>query len=141
MIANGIYSIGGSWKVLQKMILDSSRNNLARGDWIELKAGIPKEMDVLIGEVPGGGFCSMLTVEVDGETYDLNRQGGPILPMFKTEEPSLDMIDEIYRVPVPDEASVTNGPVFRDCDCVANEEIDQQKKLKINKSGMDINRR
>ena len=44
-------------KVLQKMILDSFGNNLARGgDWIELKAGIPKEMDVLIGEVPGGGF-------------------------------------------------------------------------------------
>ena len=133
----GIYSIGGSWKSSAKNDFRFFLgNNLARGgDWIELKAGIPKEMDVLIGEVPGGGFCSMLTVEVDGETYDLNRQGGPILPMFKTEEPTLDMIDEIYRVLVPDEASVTNGPVFRDYEfVVANEEIDQIKEVKkINK--------
>ena len=133
----GIYSIGGSWKSSAKNDFRFFLgNNLARGgDWIELKAGIPKEMDVLIGEVPGGGFCSMLTVEVDGESYDLNRQGGPILPMFKTEEPTLDMIDEIYRVLVPDEASVTNGPVFRDYEfVVANEEIDQIKEVKkINK--------
>jgi len=129
----GIYSIGGSWTSSAKNDFRFYLgNNLSRGgDWIELKAGVPKEMDILIGEVPGGGFCSMLTVEVDGEKYELNRQGGPILPMFKTEEPTLDMIDEIYKVLVPDEASVTNGPVFRDYEfTIAKEEIDQIKKIK-----------
>ena len=129
----GIYSIGGSWTSSAKNDFRFYLgNNLSRGgDWIELKAGVPKEMDILIGEVPGGGFCSMLTVEVDGEKYELNRQGGPILPMFKTEEPTLDMIDEIYKVLVPDEASVTNGPVFRDYEfTIAKEEIEQIKKIK-----------
>ncbi len=34
--------------------------------------------------------------------------------MFKTEEPSLDLIDAIYYNLYPGEASVTNGPVFKD---------------------------
>jgi hypothetical protein len=112
----GSYGIGGNW-------ISSAKNdfrfylgnNLSRGgDWIELKAGEPKDMEVILGEVPGGAFCSMLTVEVEGEEYERNRQGGPILPIFKTEEPSLDLMDAIYRNMVVNEASVTNGPVFRD---------------------------
>ncbi|VGO16251.1 hypothetical protein PDESU_04842 [Pontiella desulfatans] len=57
------------------------------GEWITLRAGEPKKMEVVIGEVPGGTFCSMLTVEVEDVEYGRNRQSGPILPMFKTEEP------------------------------------------------------
>jgi hypothetical protein len=112
----GTLGIGGDWRSSAK---NNFRfylgNNLSRvGDWIELKAGEVKDMEVIIGEIPGGGFCSMLTVEVEGVDYPLNRQGGPILPMFKTEEPSLELQDAIYRTLVPGEASVTNGPVFRD---------------------------
>ena len=84
------------------------------GDWIELKAGEALPMEVMIAEVPGGEFCSMLTVEVEGMDYPRNRQGGPILPIFKTEEPSVDLQDVIYRDLVKNEASLTNGPVFRD---------------------------
>jgi len=90
-------------------------NNLARvGDWITLEAGVPLDMEVLLGEVPGGGFCSMLAVEVKGVEYEHNRQNGPILPMFKTAEPSLGLLDQIYEWLVEGEASLTNGPVFRD---------------------------
>lgn len=89
-------------------------NTAVVGDWITLKAGEPKDMEVMIGEVPGGTFCSMLVVEVQGEEYERNRQGGPILPMFKTAEPSYALIDAIYKDLVEGEASVTNGPVFRD---------------------------
>lgn len=112
----GSINIGGNWQSTAK---NNFRfylgNNLSRvGDWIELKAGEQKEMEILLGETPGGGFCAMLAVEVDGVEYPRNRQGGPILPMFKTEEPSLDLQDAIYRTLVPGEASVTGGPVFRD---------------------------
>lgn len=112
----GTYDIGGSW-------ISSAKNdfrfylgnNLSRGgDWIELKAGEPKDMEVILGEVPGGGFCAMLTVEVDGVEYERNRQGGAIFPMFVTTEPSLDLQDAIFRTLVEGEAAVTNGPVFRD---------------------------
>jgi hypothetical protein len=71
-------------------------------------------MEVIIGEVPGGTFSAMLTVQVEGETYERNRQGGPILPMFKTTEPSRALQDIIYAELIQGEASVTNGPVFRD---------------------------
>ena len=118
----GISTIGGDWRSDAK---NNFRfylgNNLARvGDWIELKAGEPRELDVMIGEVPGGAFSAMLTVEVEGQTYAKNRQGGPILPMFKTDEPSRNLLDEIFKNLVPGEAAITNGPIFRDYDFVAS---------------------
>ncbi len=92
-------------------------NNVAEvGDWIELKAGEPVEMEVLCGERPGGHFDMMLCVEVDGEEYERNSQQGPILPMFKTAVPSHSLCDAIYEYLIPGEASVTNGPVFCDFD-------------------------
>ena len=71
-------------------------------------------MDVIIGEVPGGEFYCMLTVQEDGVEYERNKQQQPILPIFKTEEPSHVLADTIYRTMFKDEASVTNGPIFRD---------------------------
>jgi len=108
--------VGGSWDSTSS---DDARyfygNNTARvGDWIELKAGELHEMEVMIGEVPGGIFSSMLTVQVEGVEHERNRQGGPILPMFTTAEPSRDLQDVIYKDLIRGEAAVTNGPVFRD---------------------------
>ena len=64
---------------------------------VELKAGEALDMEMIIGEVPGGAFCSYLLVEVDGVDYERNRQGAPILPVFKTGELSRDYLDMIYR--------------------------------------------
>jgi len=90
-------------------------NNTAEvGDWITLKAGVPLPMEVLVGEVPGGHFDAMLCVEVQGEEYERNRLSGPILPMFKTDVPSHELLDAIIPYLIPGEASLTNGPVFRD---------------------------
>lgn len=113
---NETYTIGGGW-------ISSAKNdfrfylgnNLSRGgDWIELKAGEAKSLEVIMGEVPGGGFCSMLTVEVEGVEYPRNRQGGPIHPIFKTEEPSWGLKDVIYADLITGEATLEGGPVFRD---------------------------
>ena len=113
----GKYAIGGNW-VVEDATDDFQYYygpNWARvGDWIELKAGEPFEMDVIIGEVPGGEFYCMLTVQEDGVEYERNKQQQPILPIFKTEEPSHVLADTIYRTMFKDEASVTNGPIFRD---------------------------
>ncbi len=84
------------------------------GDWIELKAGEPVEMEVLFGEWRSGDMSAMLLVEVDGEEYPQTRQGGPLLPAFKTEDFSLDMLEEIYKHLPEGECTLTNGPVFRD---------------------------
>jgi len=108
--------IGGTWDSSSS---DDARyfygNNLARvGDWIDLKAGEPVDMEVMIGEVPGGIFSAMLTVQVDGVEYPKNRQGAPILPMFATTEPSRELQDIIYSTLIQNEAAITNGPIFRD---------------------------
>jgi hypothetical protein len=84
------------------------------GDWIELKAGEPLPMKVLFGEWNGGDFMGMLLVEVAGVDYPTSRTGGPLLPVFKTEELSWDTITEISRFLAEDECSLTNGPVFND---------------------------
>ncbi|MCF7847906.1 MAG: hypothetical protein K9M45_03560, partial [Kiritimatiellales bacterium] len=89
-------------------------NDAVIGDWITLEPGVPQNMEVMIGEVPGGVFCAMLVVEEKGVEYEKNSQSGPVLPIFKTTEPSLDLIEAIHGDLVPGEACVTNGPVFRD---------------------------
>lgn len=90
-------------------------NNLAAvGDWITLEPNEPLNMEVLCGEVPGGSFDMMLLVEEEGVEYERNSQNGPILPIFKTEQPGHELMDAIYEWLVPGEADLVGGPVFCD---------------------------
>lgn len=92
-------------------------NNFAAvGDWIELKAGVPLDMEVLTGEILGGVFCSLLCIEVEGVEYPSisKYRNNPTLPIFKTEDPGLDLAETIWADLNEGDASVTNGPVFRD---------------------------
>ncbi|MDF7797910.1 hypothetical protein P4C99_00445 [Pontiellaceae bacterium B1224] len=111
-----ICSAAGGWQSSssKSRIYTLGNNTAVVGDWITLKKGEPLDMEVIIGEVPGGTFCSMLTVEVQGADYELNREQAPILPMFKTSEPSHDLKDRIYEWLTYDQVSLTGGPVFRD---------------------------
>ncbi|RKX35890.1 MAG: hypothetical protein DRP64_19050, partial [Verrucomicrobia bacterium] len=85
------------------------------GDWITLKAGEPLDMEVLIADVTGTALQAILCVEVEDEEYERSRdRGGPILPLFKTAPPSLDMIEAIHADLDPGDACATNGPVFSD---------------------------
>jgi len=85
------------------------------GDWITLKAGVPQKIEMIMGDQ--GGICAlMLLVEVKGVTYPKNKQGGPILPVFKLSKLSHDMIDLIYKDLAENECCLTNGPVFNDFD-------------------------
>ena len=65
------------------------------GDWITLEPGVSLDMEVIFGEQPGGWFYAMLLVEEKGKEYPENHNNGPILPIFKTMEPSLDLIEKI----------------------------------------------
>jgi hypothetical protein len=53
------------------------------GDWVELKASQPVDIDILIGERPGGWFYGTLLYERRGQTYPL-AGGKQILPLFQT---------------------------------------------------------
>ncbi len=83
------------------------------GDWITLKAGEAKDIEIVMGD-EGGLAAFMILVEVEGVEYPQNKQAGPILPVFKVENLSHDQIDAIYRDLPPNEFCLTNGPVFRD---------------------------
>lgn len=87
---------------------------MAVGDWIELKAGVPKDMEIFFGEWGGGIMSAALLVEVEGVEYPESNQQGPLLPAFKTEEFTRDQLEEIYKYLPLGELSLTNGPVFRD---------------------------
>jgi hypothetical protein len=56
------------------------------GDWIAMKAGEPVDLDIVLGERPGGKFSGVILYEKQGETYDLNRDGKVVLPLFQTAE-------------------------------------------------------
>jgi hypothetical protein len=82
------------------------------GDWITLEPGVPLDMEVVLGESPGGNFDAMLLVEEKGVEYERGWQGRPILPIFKADVLSHGQMDNIYEYLTPGEASLTNGPIF-----------------------------
>ena len=94
-----------------RFIMGNSRATV--GDWITLEPGVPQDIDIVIGD-NGGQANFYLAVEEQGVEYPKNRQGGPILPAFKTAELTHDMMDIIYKGLVEDEVSLTDGPVFND---------------------------
>ncbi len=84
-------------------------------DWITLKAGEPQKIQVLMADLQGGLVYHILSVEVRGETYPLNRAGGgPTFPVFRTSEIAEATMDRIYSDLYPGDVTLTNGPIFRD---------------------------
>ena len=56
------------------------------GDWIDLKSDVPVDLDIVLGERPGGKFQGVILYEKKGETYPLTAKGQAILPLFQTAE-------------------------------------------------------
>ena len=82
------------------------------GDWFTLEPGVPVEMELLMGEGGGGLFAAMLAVQELGVDYLINRDGAPILPIFKTTELPVHILDEIKYKLIPGEVALEGGPVF-----------------------------
>ncbi|MDF7823465.1 hypothetical protein P4B35_05530 [Pontiellaceae bacterium B12227] len=84
-------------------------------EWIDLKAGEAVDLEIFLGDTNGGLVYHMLSVEVEGEEYPMERAGGgPTFPVFKTSVIPRDMQDVIYANLYPGDATLTNGPVFND---------------------------
>lgn len=84
-----------------------------KGEWITLEPGMPKDIDIIIGDENGAcGF--MIAVEEQGVEYEQGPQGYPIYPIFRTAALSHDMLDAIYKDLPAGEVCVTNGPIFSD---------------------------
>lgn len=92
-----------------------SNDRAVVGDWIELKAGEPRDLEIVLRDNHGFGFTAIVAVQVKGVEYERSSQGGPILPVFKTDDISRDLLDIIYsELSEKEMISLTNGPVFRD---------------------------
>jgi len=81
----------------------AANNPLRHGDWISLKPGEIIDLDVIIGERPGGTFNAFLFIEKKGLTYAHDSEGHPILPIFQVAP---------YNTPVGDTDNTREGAVF-----------------------------
>jgi hypothetical protein len=65
------------------------------GDWFELEPDVPVQMDVIFGEYAAGWTAAMLTVEDEKENYPRNKDGLPVLPIFKTDDLPVPLMEKI----------------------------------------------
>lgn len=79
------------------------------GDWFSLSKDRPVDMEVLVGERPGGAFYCHLLIEQEGVEYPEGPDGRPILPVFKTAEIPEKLIHEMKLEPG---TCTAEGPVF-----------------------------
>lgn len=90
------------------------------GDWFKLTKGRPEEIEILLGECPGGKFYCQLLIEKKGATYqqasysykikDKEKSGTRnILPVFTTKEIPKELISQMKIN--PKEATI-KGPTF-----------------------------
>jgi hypothetical protein len=80
--------------------------SLVYGDWIDMEKGSPIDLDVLVGERPGGDFGAYLLYQMEGETYPKTDAGHPILPVFQLAKEPLPKADS-WRVPPFSQAAET----------------------------------
>ena len=94
---------------------------LREGEWINLKAGQPRKLDVLLVEqgdpsAPGGGnFAFVLLIEKQGAKYETKKRGSQtvtILPPFLLEEPDSGMQKVMRENKDKLEVDLKNAPIF-----------------------------
>ena len=69
---------GGDWYAGQ-----GHKGGHKEGPSFNVEAGKPYDMDILIGEQPGGQSCFQLLIKKDGETYSQDDKHNPVLPIFR----------------------------------------------------------
>ncbi|NJK91525.1 MAG: hypothetical protein HC904_06700 [Blastochloris sp.] len=72
-----------AWKSKEKEGMQASNGRLRYGDWVEFKEGVVMDLDVAMGERPGGFFSAFLLIQKEGETYEKSSKGDSILPLFQ----------------------------------------------------------
>lgn len=88
---------------------DGQHREMVIGDWFFLSKGKPTDMEVLIGEEPGGIFYCRLYIEQDGVEYPKGANGQPILPVFKTQEIPEKLLPQMKINP---QVGTADGPSF-----------------------------
>jgi hypothetical protein len=82
------------------------------GDWFTLEPDVIYEMNIVIGECPGGIFCAYLMVEEEGVMLDYNSEGMPVLPPLRTGEVPEVVKDQLKYRSVKGEVNLEHPLMF-----------------------------
>lgn len=82
------------------------------GDWFELEPGVPVDMEVVIGDFNGIDSQATLRIQKHGKVYPKNRDGAPILPVFKTAEIPKHLKDEIRYLTIAGDQDLESPMMF-----------------------------
>jgi hypothetical protein len=63
--------------------VEAANGFLRYGEWLTLKKDEPIDIDILVGERPGGLFCAFLLYEKQGVDYPKTAKGEPKYPLFQ----------------------------------------------------------
>ncbi len=72
-----------TWKASEADGAQAANNLLRPGDWMDLTTNEIIDLDVIVGERPGGLFSAFLMVEKRGESYAKDAKGHSIFPIFQ----------------------------------------------------------
>ncbi|MEJ0000107.1 MAG: hypothetical protein WDO13_13625, partial [Verrucomicrobiota bacterium] len=72
-----------NWHSSERDGAHAGDGNLKAGDWFTLGPNEIIDLDVIIGERPGGVFNAFLMIEKQGASYQTDRRGHVILPIFQ----------------------------------------------------------
>ncbi len=102
-------------------------NGFAKGDAIRVLEGEWYEVEILIGEQPGGLVFACLLMEEDGAEYERDARGNPILPVFRVAEVAMPELGKGQTLP-PFQA---DGPVWK----AASLKAESQSGLEMLRAG------
>ena len=73
-----------NWHSSERDGATAGDGNLRAGDWMTLNSNEVFDLDIIVGDRPGGVFNIFLMIEKQGGTYNTGRGGHPIYPIFQT---------------------------------------------------------
>ncbi len=85
-VEEGEMDVNGRWR------LGGLTKNPVAGEWFSLEKGRKVDVEVLLGEIPGGKFGSVLLYQQYGVEYPM-KNGVPVLPVFSTSPLSESQIE------------------------------------------------
>lgn len=84
-------------------------NGFAQGDAIDVREGEWYDLEILIGEQPGGLVFACLLMEKEGEEYTRDAKGNPILPVFRLADMAMPELQPGQTLP----PYFPTGPIWK----------------------------
>lgn len=69
------------------------------GDWLNLKAAQPVDIDIIVGERPGGTFKAQVLYQKKGVEYQRDNADRPIFPLFQVAAQLLESQNFLTNLP------------------------------------------